>query len=82
LPGIYSQEGRKFKVKENFRRIFIPDGIERILEKVSKIAIFILIKLILIGIFHDRDTKMFDIDSNSIPIALLLHNTDLTFMGR
>lgn len=25
---------------------------------------------------------MFDIDSNSIPIALLLHNTDLTFMGR
>ena len=55
MPGIYSREGRKFKGKENVGRIFIPDGIEKMHEKVLKIVIFILIKSILIGIFHDRD---------------------------
>lgn len=79
MPGIYSREERKFKGKENIGRIFIPDGIEKIHEKVSKIAIFILIKLILIGIFHDRDTQMSDIDSNSISSDILPHNMDLTF---
>jgi hypothetical protein len=55
LSGIYSREERKFKGKENVGRIFISGGIEKMYKKVLKIVIFILIKSILIGIFHDRD---------------------------
>ena len=79
MSGIYSREERKFKGKENVGHIFIPGGIGKMHKKVSKIIIFILIKSILIGIFHDREIYMQDFDSNSIPVVLLPRNVDLTY---